>query len=289
MKVIWWRGSLRTCAAEQHPLTPACTKVHVSNGTPAPGTRFTSLVDGFDPGGRPGLVRFRYPGWLGALRVEVTKTSADAGRDEPAGCGGAFPWAAQVVGEVAGEAKLGVGDDDQPRVGPSGAAPAKDDLVSPAPCRKLPHEPVLLLPEGLADDVSVPEICQREPGVDPLSGWREAIPTSRRNRFPRTVDLPCRTSHPRTGPWLEAPYPRVERVSNGFSQEEGMVPAPADASAATTGRPHRRGIPGPGVVGSSPRPARWRSPWPSSQRSRSPAAAPVRPVFCLPPRSGTIT
>lgn len=54
---------------------------------------------------------------VGALGADVAEPSADPGRGEPSGLGGAFPGAAQVVGEGAGEAKLGVDGDDQP--GPS--------------------------------------------------------------------------------------------------------------------------------------------------------------------------
>ncbi len=44
--------------------------------------------------------------------MDVAKSPPGACGGEPVGLGGAFPWAAQVVGEVTGEPQLGVGGDD---------------------------------------------------------------------------------------------------------------------------------------------------------------------------------
>ena len=61
-----------------------------------------------------GLAGFRRAGWAVSLRADVPEPAADAGRGQPPGGCGAFPWQAQVGGERAGQVELGVGGDDQP-------------------------------------------------------------------------------------------------------------------------------------------------------------------------------
>ncbi len=61
-----------------------------------------------------GSAGFRCAGREQGGRADVPKPAADPGRGEPVRCGGAFPGAAQVGDERAGEAELGVRGDDQP-------------------------------------------------------------------------------------------------------------------------------------------------------------------------------
>src|SRR5512139_53809 len=75
---------------------------------------------------------FRCPRRVGDLRSDVPKPSTHAGRGEPAWRNGSFPRTAQIGGDVAGEAELGVGGDDQPgpavgggRVAQPGCGPAQ--------------------------------------------------------------------------------------------------------------------------------------------------------------------
>src|SRR3954451_10672009 len=71
-----------------------------------------------------GSAGFRRVGRNGDLRSEAAKSAADPGRGQPPGCAGPFPGVAQVGGQVAGQAQLGVGGDDQPgpAVGSGGIA-----------------------------------------------------------------------------------------------------------------------------------------------------------------------
>jgi hypothetical protein len=82
-----------------------------------------------------GLAGFWCTGQAGQGRADVPESAADPGGGEPSRRGRAFPGQAQVVGEGAGEAELGVAGDDQPGppVGGAGVAdlgggPAEDLL-----------------------------------------------------------------------------------------------------------------------------------------------------------------
>ena len=61
-----------------------------------------------------GPVGFRRTGWNGDLRSEVAKSAAYPGGSQPSGWAGPFPGAAQIDGQVTGQAQLGVRGDDQP-------------------------------------------------------------------------------------------------------------------------------------------------------------------------------
>ena len=65
-------------------------------------------------GGRGRACRVSVHRPAGQGRADVPKPAADPGRGEPPGRGGPFPGQAQVSGQRAGEAELGVGGDDQP-------------------------------------------------------------------------------------------------------------------------------------------------------------------------------
>src|ERR1039457_7034815 len=115
------------------------------------------LEAGFHPGGFPhvvagcrpavlgsgwaagaGFAGFRCTGGLGCFRADVPKPAADAGRGQPAWEGGAFPGVAQVSGQSAGQAQLGMAGYDQPgppvrsvRVADLGDGPPEDLLEQP--------------------------------------------------------------------------------------------------------------------------------------------------------------
>ena len=79
-----------------------------------------------------GLAGFRRAGRAGGRRAEVPESPADPRGGEPGGRGRAFPGAAQVGGERAGQPELGVAGDDQPgpavggmRVADLGGGPAE--------------------------------------------------------------------------------------------------------------------------------------------------------------------
>ena len=74
--------------------------------------RAVVLGAGWPPGA--GLARFWRTGRTGSDRADVPETPAHPGRGEPPGRGGPFPRAAQVGGQRAGKAELGVARDDQP-------------------------------------------------------------------------------------------------------------------------------------------------------------------------------
>src|SRR3954453_6457899 len=57
---------------------------------------------------------FRRTGRQGDLRPEGGKSAADPGGGQSPGRAGSFPGAAQIHGELTGQAQLGVGGDDQP-------------------------------------------------------------------------------------------------------------------------------------------------------------------------------
>ena len=85
-----------------------------------------------------GFAGFRRTGGLGRLRADAPKPAADPGRGQPARRGGPFPGAAQVGGQRAGQAELGVAGDDQPgppvrggRVADLRGGPAQDLLEQP--------------------------------------------------------------------------------------------------------------------------------------------------------------
>jgi hypothetical protein len=89
------------------------------------------LGAGWPPGS--GFAGFWRAGGAGGHRADAAKSPADSGGGEPAGRGGAFPGAAQVGGERAGEPELGVAGDHDPgpavggvRVADFGGGPAED-------------------------------------------------------------------------------------------------------------------------------------------------------------------
>src|ERR1035441_9587953 len=57
---------------------------------------------------------FWWTGWGGQWWGKSSKPSSDAGGGESAGFALSFPWEAEVVDEVSGEAELGVGGEDEP-------------------------------------------------------------------------------------------------------------------------------------------------------------------------------
>jgi|ERR1035437_6040534 hypothetical protein len=57
---------------------------------------------------------FWWTGWGAQCWGKSSKSSSDAGGGESAGFALSFPWEAEVVDEVSGEAEWGVGGDDQP-------------------------------------------------------------------------------------------------------------------------------------------------------------------------------
>jgi hypothetical protein len=88
--------------------------------------------------GRPagtGFAGFRRSGSAADLRADVPEPPADPGRGQAPGRRGAFPGAAQVGGQWAGQAQLGVAGDDDPgppvrggRVADLRGGPAEDLL-----------------------------------------------------------------------------------------------------------------------------------------------------------------
>jgi hypothetical protein len=62
---------------------------------------------------RAGLGGFGCTRRTGGLRAEVAEPPADPGRGEPMGLAGSLPGSAEVFGEGAGEAELGMGSGDQ--------------------------------------------------------------------------------------------------------------------------------------------------------------------------------
>ena len=57
---------------------------------------------------------FWWTGWGAQCWGKSSKLSSDAGGGESAGFALSFPWEAEVVDEVSGEAELGVGGEDEP-------------------------------------------------------------------------------------------------------------------------------------------------------------------------------
>src|SRR5450759_5389019 len=86
---------------------------------------------------------FWWTGWGAQCWAESAKPSPDAGGGESAGFVSSFPWEAEVVNEVACEAELGVGGEDEP--GPAVG------LFAVAQRWGGPAQGVLEEPEGVLD------------------------------------------------------------------------------------------------------------------------------------------
>ena len=132
---------------------------------------------------------FRYTGQLGCLRVDVPNPPPDPGRGQPPGRCGPFPRAAQVSGERAPEAELGVAGDDQP--GPAVRGGRVADL------RDGPAEDLLEQAEGVLKPggFAVARPRPPRPGDWPASSlsprWEDATPgCARWNREGRTDGAP---------------------------------------------------------------------------------------------------
>ena len=124
-----------------------------------------------------GSAGFRRTGRQGDLRSEEAKSAADPGGGQPLGWAWPFPAAAQVDGEVAGQAQLGVRGDDQP--GPAvggggvtqlGANPAEGLLEEPEGVLKIESAQ-----EGLPGPVDLGAGRGRVAGPQPQR-FRGAVP-----------------------------------------------------------------------------------------------------------------
>ena len=85
---------------------------------------------------------FRRAGGHGECLADAAKAPADAGGGEAAGLAGLLPGQADVGGEVAGEAELGVAGDDQPGPAVGGGRVAE---LRPGPAELLLQEPERVL------------------------------------------------------------------------------------------------------------------------------------------------
>src|SRR5271165_6920885 len=90
----------------------------------------------------PGAGGFRRAGGHGECLADAAKAPADAGGGEAAGLAGLLPGQADVGGEVAGEAELGVAGDDQPGPAVGGGRVAE---LRPGPAELLLQEPERVL------------------------------------------------------------------------------------------------------------------------------------------------
>src|ERR1039457_5831446 len=115
-----------TCSERSRPdifcWVLACRLTFLFLDIPVRHVRFRVLPD-VVAGGRAAVLRtwrapgsgfagFRCTGRRGGLRADVPEPAADPRRGEPARRGGFLPGAAQIAGEMPGEAQLGMAGDD---------------------------------------------------------------------------------------------------------------------------------------------------------------------------------
>src|SRR5512147_245053 len=167
---------------------------------------------GWATGARPGGIRCA--GREGDLRSEVAKPSTHPGGGQPSGWAGPFPAAAQVVGEVASQAQLGVAGDDQP--GPA---------VGGVRVTQLGGGPAQVLFEESEGVLEVEPAQERLPGpLDLLGGGdRGAGPQPQRFRGPvagQVIDLQpdqCPLDDG-SSPWWSSQAPRWVNLGCGRCQ-----------------------------------------------------------------------
>jgi hypothetical protein len=116
---------------------------------------------------RTGMGGFRRTGREWGLRAQAPKPAADPGRGEPLGRGRSFPGPPEIIGEVPGQPKLGMRDDDQPGPAVSGGGTAE--------LRDGPAQGLLEQPECVPGRIGA-----RTPASSdrPRPGWRRSWTTT---------------------------------------------------------------------------------------------------------------